>query len=365
MRKLLLLGIVVATMTMAFGVPRSTGAGATSCAPGVALSSSPDTAFNQMFASYGNNNRLTDDWTGGDGTYSIPLPDGRDVWMFSDTFLGKVNRDGSRPTSTPLINNDYVLQSGSSLLSTLHGGSTAQPTALIVPTDADWYWVGDATVESDMLRQFVSRFVRTGPGMWDWRWDGTDIATFSLPDLTLQGTTPAPSAGGVDYGAGLLEDGAYTYLYGVEDLQTAKYLHIARAPTGDLLGPWTFWDGTGWSGHARDSARVMSGVSNSVSVVRWQNAYVLLTQDSTVPFSSEIVAYASCDPQGPFTGRTHVYTTPETGGNLFTYGALAHPEFTNSQGLLVSYNVNSFNAADIYRSVSVYRPRFIRVKVLP
>jgi hypothetical protein len=316
-----------------------------------------------MFTTYGNDNSLTDDWTGGDGTYSVALPDGRVVWMFSDTFLGTVNPNGTRPISTPLINNDFVLQRGRALIQTLHGGTVDHPTSLILPIDASWSWVGDATVEGDRLRQFVSTFIRTGPGMWDWYWSGTEIATFSLPDLILLGTAAVPVANGVDYGAGLLEDGEFTYLYGVEDNQVVKYLHVARARGGNVLGSWDFWDGAGWSNDPGDSARVLSGVSNSLSVIRWRNAFVLVTQDSAVPFSSEIVAYVSCSPQGPFSDRTHLYTTPETGGNLFTYNALAHPEFTNAQGVLLSYNVNSFALGDIYRDVTIYRPRFIRVRV--
>ena len=30
-------------------------------------------------------------WTGGDGTYSLLLPDGTNLWMWSDSYIGKVN----------------------------------------------------------------------------------------------------------------------------------------------------------------------------------------------------------------------------------------------------------------------------------
>src|SRR4051812_40307123 len=49
-------------------------------------------------------------WTGADSTYSVPLPGGRTAWVFSDTFLGPVNPDGSRPTTTPFVNNSFVIQ---------------------------------------------------------------------------------------------------------------------------------------------------------------------------------------------------------------------------------------------------------------
>jgi hypothetical protein len=328
-----------------------------------APTATPDADLNAVWAAYGNDNTRTDDWTGGDGTYSVRLPGGRVVWMFSDTFLGTVNPDGTRPGGTRMINNDYVIQRGDALVRTIHGGTTAAPTALIIPTDASWYWVSDATVEGDRLRQFVSKFQRTGPGGWDWEWTGTDIASFSVPGLDLLTIDPVPAAGnGVDYGAALLEGQDHTYVYGVEDLPSAKYLHLARAAAGSVLGPWSYWNGSGWSSNPDASARIKAGVSNSFSVLRVGRAYALLTQDSTVPFGSEIVAYFSCSPQGPWGHRTHLYTTPESGGDLYTYNALAHPELTNQSGALVSYNVNTFDGSQHLADVTIYRPRFIRVK---
>lgn len=50
------------------------------------------------FTTYGNTGG---EWTGGDSTYSLPLGKGKTGWFFSDTFLGTVNADGSRPTDSP------------------------------------------------------------------------------------------------------------------------------------------------------------------------------------------------------------------------------------------------------------------------
>src|SRR5262245_57032793 len=60
-------------------------------------------------------------WNGGDSTTSVPLPDGRLVWLFSDTFLGPVNADGSRPHSAPMVHNSAVVQDGVQLTQTLTG----------------------------------------------------------------------------------------------------------------------------------------------------------------------------------------------------------------------------------------------------
>ena len=73
--------------------------------------------------------------------------------------------------------------------------------------------------------------------------------------------------------------------------------------------------------------------------------------------------YRSDSLEGPFTNKTVLYTTPETSGNVFTYNAKAHPELGSDGRLLVTYNVNSFDTADVYKNVDNYRPRYVDVKV--
>lgn len=46
--------------------------------------------------------------TGGDGTYSIPLPDGRSIFLMGDSYIGPVT-NGQRPTSDHMFRNTYIL----------------------------------------------------------------------------------------------------------------------------------------------------------------------------------------------------------------------------------------------------------------
>src|SRR5207253_11025081 len=135
-------------------------------APARTVTATPDNAFQAMFESYGNDNTLLDDWTGADGALSVVLPDGRVVWDFSDTFLGLVNADGSRPGGQPFINNSMIVQDNGALAETWHGGTAQSPTSLIIPLDQNsWYWVGDMTVEGDRLRVCVMEWLLAAPGV--------------------------------------------------------------------------------------------------------------------------------------------------------------------------------------------------------
>src|SRR4051812_14354363 len=112
-------------------------------------SATPDTALNQQWNAYGD---AGGHWTGADSTASVLLPDGRIAWLYSDTFLGSVNADHSRPRSTPLINNSIVVQNGSTF-TTLTGGTATAPESLVGPSSKDeWRWVADGTVVGNNLQ---------------------------------------------------------------------------------------------------------------------------------------------------------------------------------------------------------------------
>ncbi|WP_433239332.1 DUF5005 domain-containing protein [Actinomadura nitritigenes] len=345
----------------------------------------PDTSLNAQFTSYGNGNALLDDWTGADSTYSVKLPDGRTVFGFSDTFLGKVNADGSRPMAvadggtTPFVNNTFVVRSAAGALTgTAHGGTAANPTALLPPRDASHvYWAGDMTMNGGEIQQPYREY-KVGSGDLDVTWDANVLARFSTSDLTRPASvTSLPSGSGVMWGSALLRDGGYTYVYGTEDLGSGgKHMYVARVAGTDLRGTWSYLAAGGaWSPSESAAVEVLGGVSNEFSVSKRGNFYVLLTQDTKDAFSAQIDTYLSCSPAGPFTDERTVYNTPEGGPfgsygdpDVYTYNAHAHASLTTANRLVVSYNVNSLDTTtgptrDVYRDVSIYRPRFVDVPV--
>ncbi|MEU4545611.1 DUF4185 domain-containing protein [Nonomuraea dietziae] len=363
MRRLLLSFVLVLVSLVA---PQAAGATTTTCDLPTFRATTTDARLTALFTDQGNDNSRTDDWTGADGTYSVRLPGGKELWIFSDTFLGQVNPDGSRPPvreeggTTVFLNNTFAVEKDGRL-STIYGGTSENPKAVMPPRDKDyWYWAGDATVAGGIVEVTYQEYERYGTGAWDWRWHRNVVARFAPGRLDRPiSVHDLPSGHKVAWASGIHRDGRHTYVYGVEDLGGTKYMHLARVRGASLLGRWEYLkaDGT-WSADQADSARLMDGVANEYSVSRVKGGYVLITHDTTEILSSKIVAYTSCTPYGPFTNKTTVYTTPETGGNIFTYNAHAHPEIAGP-GLVVSYNVNSFVNTDHYRDVTIYRPRFL------
>lgn len=331
--------------------------------PAPTITASADRAADAVVNQYGDTSGA---WSGADSTYSTALPGGRELFSFSDTLIGPVNADGSRPADTPFVNNSFVVADRNGL-HTVIGGTPADPKSVVAPSDPNaWYWSGDPTVSGSNLEIPYLQFHRTGSGVFDFAWQRTVLARFDARTLQLRDVTPLPSATGVEWASYTLRDRGFTYVYGVEDLGSVKYMHIARVRGSDLRRPWQFWTGSGWSSDEADSVRVLDGVANEYSVSRFGRGYVLITQDTTELLSPHIVAYFSCSPTGPFVNKAAVYTTPETGSsgsyanpNVYTYNAHAHPELSHGNQLLISYNVNSFDINDIFADVTIYRPRFV------
>jgi len=345
-------------------------------APVVVGTPHPDTALNDAFAGYQTERTDPSHWTGGDAVYSAPMPDGSDVFLFADTFLGTVNPDGSRsPTvsdggTTPFVNNSFVKWNGRDF-STITGGTVANPTAQLPPPDAThWYWTRDGMVLNGTLNVLYAEYKRTGDGAWDFAWDRNVMARFAPGHLERPiDVTPVPSGADIQWGAWLMQSGDFTYVYGSEDLGANKYLHVARVQGTDLRRPWQFLTADGsWSPTESASARIAGdggasvGVSNEFSVVKHGKVYVL---ESSLSLDPNIYLSYSCSPTGPFVDRTAVYSTPEFGlfgtyanPNVFTYNSHEHPELGHDGTLVISYSVNSFVNTDLYKDASIYRPRF-------
>lgn len=346
----------------------STGGAPTATAPApaqetITTSASVDTSLTHTFETYGDSGK---GWTGADSAYSVKLPGGKVAWLYSDTFLGTVNADHSRPTSAPFIHNSIVVDDHGKM-TTYAGGTAAAPSSLVrVPggdENSDWYWFGDGTVEGSHLEVSLLEFKKTGDQAFDFTFVRTAIASFDLRTMKLESITQRP-AGLVEWGSAIYEDHGYTYVYGVEDLGAVKYMHLARVRTEHLTSDdWQYYGATGWTSDESASVRIMSGVANEFSVTRFQGKYTLITSDATEPLSTKIVMYRSDSLTGPFTNKTLLYTTPETSGNVFTYNAKAHPELGTDNRLVVTYNVNSFDTADVYTNVDNYRPRYIDIDV--
>ena len=296
------------------------------------------------------------EWTGADATYSVELDESRRIWLFGDTFIDQVNTDGSRP-SFNLINNSVVLEEGDQFTTFYSGSRTTPESFLSPPEDNWWYWPADGTVQNDTLYLFMHGFANDTGGAWDFYRTCIDLIKLNPMNLQVYENIRLTDSPGISWGAAILEDNSYTYIYGAKSTDFSKHAYVARAESG-LSADWEYFNGTDWSDDEAEAAVVFNDVSEQFSVFKQDGSYYLLSQNNL--FGYEIFLSNISGPTGAIVDKQVIYCTPESTGDIFTYNALAHPQ-VYQDSLLVSYNVNSFDFTDLLEDVNNYRPYFIRV----
>ena len=348
--------------------------------PGAPAQGVPDSTFDALVTLNGPG------WTGGDGTYSSVLPDGRHLWGWSDSYIGTVDPDTRlRQSYFPTAHNSLTIQDANNNVTTV--GYPPKTDAYFVPTNSAFeYWMGDAvTVQPSpgiyKIKIMLAEFFVNSTTI---KFEGNAVAQLAWPSLSIDSITPLSLPDlTIQWGTKIMHDSSYYYIYGIRDPGTANKLpYVARmSSVNDLTIPskWQFWNASKnrWV-NTQASATNLSGVpaiTGEYTVNKMQASsgiFYLMTgmdpQNPPYPLWQNVTTYYSCSPPGPWTTRTVVYTTPETGaagcsvGTLFTYDPRAHAEFTNSSGVLISYNVNANNGQDLV-CANDYKPRFIRVAI--
>ena len=103
-----------------------------------------------------------DGWIGADGTYSVALSPKRILWLFSDTWVGKI-RDGRRTDAT-IVNNTVGAQSGvgERVTYSIARGPNGKAAALIVPSDGrGWFWLQAGVADGSKLLLFLNQVEKT------------------------------------------------------------------------------------------------------------------------------------------------------------------------------------------------------------
>lgn len=320
----------------------------------------PDSAFNSLIR------KVNGGWIAGDATFSIALPGQKTLWLFGDSFIGTVKPDSSIASGAKMIRNCAVLQDGDSMKA-LFSGTFQSPVSFVASANdnSDWYWPEHGFIENDTLKIFFSEFVlASGPAGFNFKYKAAIIARFTYPDITLVDLVKLPyyDLNRVCYGNTVLVENGYTYIFGRQEADTVYHIpfpHLARVPVGNILAPWEFYNGNSWSTKPDDTKRInVAAVSQQYGVLKQNNKYVMISQE--IWLSTKIYSYTANHIEGPWNNKVLLYNTPILYANTFTYNAFPHPQFSDDNKLLISYNTNG-NFADIFKNVEVYRPRFIRV----
>jgi hypothetical protein len=319
-------------------------------------------------------------WTGGDGAYTVALGHDRVLWLFGDSFVGRV-QDGRRVASQ-LINNSAALQTGSepsdgSLRFVYRSPPDGPPVAFFQPADGvGWFWPYHGVRTPQGLFLFLLEIEPAdGPAGFGFKLASTWMGKVENPDEAPENWTMIRyripwSNDRRLFGSSVLLREGICYIYGTVDTPAGSWVRkqalLARVPADRLedFNAWRFWGDGDWVPDADRASPVCDDVAAefSVSYQPVANRYVLVYTESGL--SEHIALRFAGKPQGPWGPPVRVYRCPEIDWDprIFCYAGKGHPEIGDAPyELIVTYVANATDFALLESDARLYRPRFIKI----
>lgn len=335
-----------------------------------------DDAYDRMFT-------RSEGWTGGDIASTVPLSESLTLWLFGDSWVGRVFED--RHVQAEMINNAVALQAGKGAspdgLRFFYGTRNGKPAALFTPPDGrGFYWLSRGGIRTrDGLYLIVSQVVKKEGDSSVFGFEAVgnsllfidnplDPPTLWRPEI-LEIPFFERTADGVeiDFGDPQFIEAGRIYIYGVafDRPRGNRFMLLARAPESRLrdFSAWEFYGGGRWGSDFKKAEQLCDrfGAEFSVSYVPGIRKYVAIYSD--LGMSDKIMMRMAPAPEGPWSEQEMVYQTPDPAKDkdYFCSAAKGHAALSGPDNLLVSYVCNSTDFWKMASDARIYRPRFIRI----
>jgi hypothetical protein len=358
-----------------------------------------------------------DGWYGGDGAFSIPLPDAPDaasLWLFGDSFVERPEAPGRR--APPFVPNTIGRshcspKDGFAIEYHWRSEADGQPSAFFSPNaDAPWavaartetggepwYWPFGGLVLEGRLHVGLLRVVPTkarGPFRLPFDVVGVDLARIADPEAP-------PSAWRIEIvplsddetllptGAFVSADGFVTAFAFFDRAEGSEGVALIRWPLASFAGKgddlrserevWTS-EGVWRRGDAQDAAIVMADRATELSVVfddevkRW--VAVTLPPGPVPPGGSVFLQRRHAEAlTGPWSPAVEIAVAPPPKpapgpGAVFCYAGKAHPQFSRAETLLATFVCSLYSPSprddlavlrQLVDSRNLYRPTAVEI----
>jgi hypothetical protein len=324
-------------------------------------------------------------WIGADGNYSIRLKGDTTLWLFSDTFVGKV-KEGKRLDAV-MINNSIALQRGTNAPEFFYGKTAdGKPASFITPehgTPRGYFWLAHGIRTARGLYFFMQRVVTVKSGTpFGFQVQDDWLAEVANPDAspaqwritqTQVPCTEVLEKGALIFGGAALREGEYVYVFGGDSRPKAEKagapngLVLARVPEKQLadFAQWRFLANGVWQEDYKKLTPVFPDVGSefSVSWLPGQKQYAAVYSEG---IWGKILVRLAPGLTGPWGNPIQVFRCPEMDWptKAFCYAAKAHPELvTAPDELLITYAANAWDFWDLFKDARLYWPRFVRVNL--
>jgi hypothetical protein len=321
-------------------------------------------------------------WLGADAAYSIPLEDGRDLWIFGDTLDG---------VQRVVHGNDPEMVRNSIGVSTCIAGrwkiryvirrdEQGKPADFFhAQHPHTWYWALDGfRAGADVWVTLLCVRASEAKSAMGFETCGSDLARISP-------IGPDPQRWKIDYFP-LVADGAHAYpsattvidgknadIFALDE-QHSKALIAARIPLSGLRDPeanleYLAREGKWVKGFdpAHAQAVMTPGISELSIRYHPELGRWLAVMFDPAPFSRNILLRSAPAAVGPWSAGQVVYRVPEMDPGVagydkdtFCYAGKEHPEFEHGD-LVFTYVCNTFAVAKLATNLNIYFPKTVRM----
>jgi len=325
---------------------------------------------------------LHNGWLGADAAYSIPLEDGRDLWIFGDTLYG-VRR--------VVHGNDPEMVRNSIAVSTCKAGrwkiryvirrdEQGKPVDFFHSQHPHtWYWALDGfRADSDIWVTLLCVRASEAKSAMGFQTCGSDLARMSPigsdPQRWKVDYFPLVADGAQAYpSATTVIDGNNADIFALDE-QRSKPLIAARIPLIALGDPksnleYLARDGNWAKGFDPANAQAVMTPGISELSIRYHpglGRWLAVMFDPT-PFSRNILLRSAPVAVGPWSAGQVVYRVPEMDPGVpgydkdtFCYAGKEHPEFEHGD-LVLTYVCNTFAVPKLATNLRIYFPRTVRM----
>jgi hypothetical protein len=325
-------------------------------------------------------------WWGADAAYSIPLLDGRSIWIFGDTLYGdRRTVQGSEPR---MVRNSIGVSTcddrgGWKVDYVIRRGGQGQPDDFFPAQHKDtWYWALDGFFYKSNLwvtLLCLRNSPKTTAAALGFETCGTDLAkvsgletdpqrwTIEYFPLVPDGVHAYPSATAV-------VDGEYVYIFALLEadsrpmLLTRISLEGFDAPAEHLQ--YLSKNGNWKPGLTPADAKHVMKHGNTEMTVRYHPQLKKWVAILNYPklFSDKVIARTAPQLAGPWSEGKVIYRIPDMQkGNpgydkdTFCYAAKEHPEFGQPGSILITYACNTMNVQKLTSDPGIYFPKVVRI----
>lgn len=315
-------------------------------------------------------------WLGGDGAYSIDLGNERVLWLFADSFIA--TSAALRRSESRMVHSSVAIQQGrdptSAGMAFYWRETAGQPQSFFPESGTVWHWPSHGALVDHRLLIFCMRLVAASGGLG---FDTVGSVAVAIDDPAadprswqLQWLALPVNALDLIYGSAVFVDGDRLYAYSATDAANHD-LYLVRwtrsqVLAGDLLSPeWWRPDLGQWTSQQQLTGRPLPALRSGqteLSVHAESHVGGWLEVQTEGFGASSISTRRAGVLTGPWLGYAPLFTPPEaTRPNVLLYAAKAHPELMGAE-LVITYASNSTDFAELVNDVTLYFPRFVRVR---